>query len=135
MTWLTRRLQLDESLIRRVMVCRDVAVVLSDSMATPILVYVGDAEATQPVEGLRAPLGLVYEDGEVVLYGCLHVNTRTLLVRQALGRAVPTVSVVRDLGPHALVSSISVRHDGTHTQLLLVVGSRVERTTIAIEPE
>lgn len=135
MTWLPRRLELDESLIRRVLVCRDVAVVLSDSMTTPILAYVGDAEPTQPVEGLRGPLGLIYEDGEVVLYGCVHVDGRTLLVRQAVGRPAPTVFVVRDLGTQARATSVSIRHDGTHTQLLLVIDNRVERTTVAIEPE
>ncbi len=127
----------DASIVTGLLVCRDVAVLVTESMTAPILVTIGQESPTELLSGLRAPVALVYEDSEVVLYGCVLTADRVLLIRQPLGRPMRKPSVVQawSASDGVLPTGLSVHHDGAFTDLVLRTGDRALRVRLVIAPD
>jgi len=141
-SWLSRTIPVsDASLVERVLVCRDVVVLVCDSMTAPVIVSVGDEDPVPLIDGLRAPVALVHESSEVALYGCVVTSDRVLLIRQALGRPRRKPAVITAWAePNAAMPvalSASYRNGVTHLQALHVRdgASRVQRISLEIEQD
>lgn len=125
----------DASLVRQLHVCRDVVVLVCESMTDPIQAWLRDDEPLALPEGLRTPLTLVYEDGEVVLYGCVVLLDRIALIRHPVGKRHRKPMVVRSWPANSaqMPTAIAGFYDGEHTKLAWISGSQLECIALEIQ--
>jgi hypothetical protein len=135
-SWTTRTLSIsDVSMVRQLLVCRDVVVIVSDSMTVPVLVGVGDDEPSVLFEGLRSPVALNYEDSEVVLYGCVVTTERLVMIRQPLGkpRRQPSIVASWNAAEAGMPTAIAAKYQDGKSELLLLAGETIRRLRLVIE--